>query len=118
VIFAETSFNFSKRKNIRTTVKILGAKIPIPSTTINKYLDVFRLFSPQKVYPGSFGHLFSGRYKSLVVDERTPGYLRTACDDVHLNPVRAGLVPAETPLSAYRWSSYPLYVSGRRHPIP
>ena len=63
-----------------------------------------------------FGHLFSGRYKSLVVDERTPGYLRTACDYVHLNPVRAGLVPADAPLSAYPWSSSPLYVKARRRP--
>jgi REP element-mobilizing transposase RayT len=41
-----------------------------------------------------FGHVFSGRYKSLVIDGRSPGYLRAACDDVHLDPVRAGLVAA------------------------
>jgi REP element-mobilizing transposase RayT len=63
-----------------------------------------------------FGHLLSGRYKSVVVDERTPGYLRAACDYVHLNPVRAGLVPADARLSAYPWSSYPLYVSRRHRP--
>ncbi|NMD21541.1 MAG: hypothetical protein GYA76_15025, partial [Verrucomicrobia bacterium] len=49
-----------------------------------------------------FGHVFSGRYKSLVIDGRWPGYLRAACDYVHLNPVRAGLVAAEQPLSAFR----------------
>jgi REP element-mobilizing transposase RayT len=27
-----------------------------------------------------FGHLFSGRYKALVVDSTTPGYLKTVCD--------------------------------------
>ncbi|MSU59336.1 MAG: hypothetical protein EXS35_14395 [Pedosphaera sp.] len=27
-----------------------------------------------------FGHLFSGRYKSLVVDAASPGYLRTVCE--------------------------------------
>ena len=52
----------------------------------------------------------------MVVDERTPGYLRTACDYVHLNPVRAGLVQVDAPLSAYPWSSFPLYVSVRRRP--
>ena len=26
------------------------------------------------------GHLFSGRYKPLVIDERGEGYLRTPCD--------------------------------------
>lgn len=52
-----------------------------------------------------FGHVFSGRYKSLVIDGRWPGYLRAACDYVHLNPVRAGLVAAEQPLSAFGWSN-------------
>src|SRR5437867_685099 len=35
------------------------------------------------------GHLFSGRYKSLVGDGSGDGYLRMVCDYVHLNPVRA-----------------------------
>ena len=39
-----------------------------------------------------FGHLFSGRYKSLIVDGSGTGYLRTVCDYVHLNPVRAKLL--------------------------
>ena len=39
-----------------------------------------------------FGHVFSGRYKALLVDGGR-GYLRTVCDYVHLNPVRA-LAPA------------------------
>src|SRR2546425_13298298 len=38
-----------------------------------------------------FGHLFSGRYKSLIVDGSGNCYLRTVCDYVHLNPVRARL---------------------------
>jgi REP element-mobilizing transposase RayT len=62
------------------------------------------------------GHLFSGRYKSVVVDERGGGYLRTACDYVHLNPVRAGLLAAEEPLSTYAWSSYPLYLRPGQRP--
>ena len=44
-----------------------------------------------------FGHLFSGRYKSLVIDERGGDHLRTACDYVHLDPVRAGLVALDGP---------------------
>jgi len=39
------------------------------------------------------GHLFAGRYKSLLIDESDPYYLRIACDYVHLNPARAGLIP-------------------------
>ncbi len=36
-----------------------------------------------------FGHLFSGRYKALIVDGSGNGYLKTVCDYVHLNPARA-----------------------------
>ena len=57
-----------------------------------------------------FGHLFSGRYKALIVDGSGTGYLRTVCDYVHLNPVRAKLLRAEQKLSAYRWSSYREYL--------
>ena len=35
-----------------------------------------------------FGHLFSGRYKALMVDGSGNAYLRTVCDFVHLNQVR------------------------------
>jgi len=59
-----------------------------------------------------FGHLFSGRYKALIVDGSGNGYLKTVCDYVHLNPVRAGLVGTEQGLEAYRWSSYPQYLRG------
>ena len=38
------------------------------------------------------GHLFAGRYKALVVEGSGNGYLRTVCDYVHLNPVRAKLI--------------------------
>src|SRR5882762_9212306 len=39
-----------------------------------------------------FGHLFSGRYKALIVDGSGDGYLKTVCDYVRLNPVRAKLL--------------------------
>src|SRR5258706_1740642 len=57
-----------------------------------------------------FGHLFSGRYKALIVDGSGNGYLKTVCDYVHLNPARAKLLSAEQPLSEYRWSSWPEYL--------
>src|ERR1041385_7859516 len=38
-----------------------------------------------------FGHLFCGRYKALVVDGSGNGYLKSVCDYVHLNPVRASV---------------------------
>lgn len=58
-----------------------------------------------------FGHVFSGRYKSLVVDGSGTGYLKTVCDYVHLNPARAQLLQADQPLESYRWSSYGEYLN-------
>lgn len=62
-----------------------------------------------------FGHVFSGRYKALVVDGSGNGYLRTVCDYVHLNPVRAKLLDPEQRLLEYPWSSFGLYLAGRAH---
>src|ERR1035441_2812813 len=56
-------------------------------------------------------HLFSGRYKALMVDGSGNGYLKTVCDYVHLNPARAKVLTAEEPLSAFVWSSYPQYLA-------
>lgn len=57
------------------------------------------------------GHGFSGRYQAVLVDGSGDGDLRTACDDVHLNPVRARLLKTEERLLAYPWSSLRWYVS-------
>lgn len=64
------------------------------------------------------GHLFSGRYKSLLIDGAASGYLRTVCDYVHLNPVRARLVGKRDRLQKYRWSSYPSYLRGKQKREP
>jgi len=56
------------------------------------------------------GHLFAGRYKALIVDGSGDGYLQTVCDYVHLNPVRAKLLPSKARLSRFRWSSYGEYL--------
>ena len=60
------------------------------------------------------GHLFSGRYKSLIVDGSGNGYLKSVCDYVHLNPIRAQLLRAEQPLKDYRWSSFGEYLKSPR----
>ncbi len=57
-----------------------------------------------------FGHLFSGRYKALLVDGSGNGYLQTVCDYVHLNPARAKLLTPEQPLREFAWSSWPEYL--------
>ncbi len=51
---------------------------------------------------GRVGHLFQGRYKSIVVDKDE--YLLELCRYLALNPVRAKLVKEP---DAWRWSSFP-----------
>jgi putative transposase len=63
-----------------------------------------------------WGHLFGGRYKAQLIDGRKLGYLRCACDYVHLNPVRAGIVSREKKLDSFRWSSYPAYRQPKLRP--
>src|SRR6266536_987146 len=57
-----------------------------------------------------FGHLFSGRYKALIVDGSGNGYLKAVCDYVHLKLARANLLRSEQPLREYAWSSYREYL--------
>jgi REP element-mobilizing transposase RayT len=61
------------------------------------------------------GHLYQGRYKSLIVDSDSPGYFRQVSSYIHLNPARARLVkePSQS-LSSYSWSSYPYYMMPKR----
>ena len=50
---------------------------------------------------GRVGHVFQGRYKSILVDK--PSYLLELCRYVVLNPVRGGIVAA---VEDWHWSSY------------
>ncbi|HZM03303.1 MAG TPA: transposase [Candidatus Saccharimonadales bacterium] len=60
------------------------------------------------------GHVFAGRYRSLLVEGSGNGYLRAVCDYVHLNPVRAKIIPPEAALESFPWSSYPEYLKAPR----
>jgi len=51
------------------------------------------------------GHLFQGRFKSIIVEKTS--YFLELTRYVHLNPIRAGLVKR---LQDYRWSSYIEYI--------
>ena len=56
-----------------------------------------------KAFRGSIGHVFQSRYRA---DHCAAGPLAAArMDYVHLNPVRAGIIPFEL-LSQYPWTSY------------
>lgn len=59
---------------------------------------------------GWIGHVFSGRYKAIRVDEEE--YFLIVNRYIHLNPVEGGIV--EKP-SEYKWSSYGSCISGRNH---
>jgi len=61
------------------------------------------------------GHVLSGRYKAQLVEGSGNGYLRTACDYVHLNPARAGLLRPDERLLAYPWSSFGYYLAAPEH---
>lgn len=52
------------------------------------------------------GHLFQGRYKSIIVDGDS--YFLELTRYIHLNPVRAGM--SKTP-EGYKWSSFKGYMS-------
>ena len=55
-------------------------------------------------FTGEHGHVFQGRYKSLLVEPGGP--LLGLVNYIHLNPVRAGLLSVEQ-LKQYPLSSYP-----------
>jgi REP element-mobilizing transposase RayT len=62
-------------------------------------------------YAGTFnrrhrrkGHLFQNRYKSIVVEEEA--YLLQLTRYIHLNPIRAGIVPNVRALDRYPWTGH------------
>src|SRR4051812_16509095 len=64
------------------------------------------------------GHLFAGRYKALIVEGSGSGYLKTVCDYVHLNPVRAKLIEPDAGLESFLWSSYGEYLKApKQRPV-
>jgi putative transposase len=55
------------------------------------------------------GHLFQGRYQSLLIEDAAA--LARVVDYIHLNPVRAKIVPPEQ-VRHFRWSSFAGIVRG------
>jgi len=56
-----------------------------------------------------WGHLFQGRYKAKVIDDKDTSYFRVVSEYIHLNPADAKRVKPGA-LSDYPWSSYPIYL--------
>jgi putative transposase len=76
----------------------------IPLSKILQNLS-FRYTRYQNKKHGRVGHLFQGRFRSLVVDER--GYLLMLVRYIHCNPIRAALVDDAI---VYPWSSHQCYM--------
>ncbi len=60
---------------------------------------------------GRRGHLFQGRFKAILID--ADEYLKHLSRYIHLNPVRAKMVPQP---SKYRWSSYLAFIGKLKSP--
>jgi len=62
-------------------------------------------------FRGESGHLFQGRYQSLLVENAAA--LVRVVDYIHLNPVRAKIVKSDQ-VDAFRWSSLVRFQRGER----
>ena len=76
-----------------------------------KQLNLAYLHHHKRRY-GHVGHLWQGRYKSLIISEDE--YLITCGRYIELNPVKAGIT--EDP-KEYEYSSYNVYAYGRKDEI-
>ena len=63
---------------------------------------------------GRGGHLFQNRYKSIICQEEP--YLQELLRYIHLNPLRAGIVPDYESLGHYRWSGHAVILGNRAVP--
>jgi REP element-mobilizing transposase RayT len=59
-------------------------------------------------FRGEHGHVFQGRYHAMLVEDGAR--MGAVCHYIHLNPVRAGIVPVAE-VAAYRWSSMHLMMT-------
>jgi putative transposase len=65
----------------------------------------------------TYGHVFQGRYKALLVDGESGNYFLTVSDYIHLNPARAGLIKDPYDIWKYRWSSA-AWLAGKQRAKP
>jgi len=78
-----------------------------------------RLFCGHAVYfnhrHGRSGHLFQGRYKSILCETET--YLLELVRYIHLNPVRTGPVEGMEQLAKYEWTGHREILGKVKEPI-
>jgi len=59
------------------------------------------------------GHLFQNRYKSIICEE--DAYFQELLRYIHLNPIRAHIVPTIAKLDAYPWCGHAVILGRRKH---
>ena len=59
------------------------------------------------------GHLFQNRYKSIICEE--DAYFQELLRYIHLNPIRANLVPNMSKLDAYPWCGHAVIIGRRKY---
>jgi len=63
------------------------------------------------------GHVFQGRYKTVMIEPEERGFIERVSTYIHLNPLRAQLVHwPEERLNLYRWSSCLVYMEQAKKP--
>jgi len=79
------------------------------SETMRRLLTGYAVYFNHK-YQRS-GHLFQNRYKSILCEEEP--YFLELVRYIHLNPLRAGLVPDMAGLDHYHWSGHAVLLGNR-----
>lgn len=59
------------------------------------------------------GHLFQNRYKSIICEE--DAYFQELVRYIHLNPIRANMVPNMPKLDGYPWCGHAVIMGRRKH---
>ncbi len=60
---------------------------------------------------GYTGHLFGGRYHSMLVEAANSHYFSTIIDYIHLNPARSGIARVRGFEGAGKWTSLPAWMA-------
>ena len=85
-----------------------GALSEIMQRLLTGYAVIFNLRHHRS------GHLFQNRFKSIICEEES--YLLELVRYIHLNPLRAGLIPSLDKLETFQWSGHAGLMGGP--PLP
>ena len=85
-------------------------RVPIP-TTMRRLLTGYTMWHNRR--HRRYGHLFQNRYKSILCQEDI--YLLELVRYIHLNPLRAGLVPDIKALDSYPYSGHSVLMAKTNH---